>query len=126
MIRSIILSNEARQSSSGSQQKKQNLSSDNGKRPSRSNSQSGLTDRGSNNEPNAAGSDGDAKRASDDRYMKDLHGLGVNDKAEKRTRNRDRPDHGVWAPRRSEAPHPKAQASPSASQSAEGITNRDV
>nr|POE90898.1 regulator of nonsense transcripts upf3 [Quercus suber] len=51
---------------------------------------------------------GDTKRTADDKFMKkDLQGLGnVSEKQEKRTRNRDRPDRGVWTPlRRSDVSH---------------------
>lgn len=105
MIRSILLNNEARhgQSSSVAQshQKIQILNSDNGKRPPRPiNARSGSNDM-SSNEPNPSGSEGDGKRAPDSKFSKkELHGLGsANEKQEKRIRNKDRPDRGVWAPR---------------------------
>ncbi|XP_008459659.1 regulator of nonsense transcripts UPF3 isoform X1 [Cucumis melo] len=105
VIRSILLNNEARhgQSSSVAQshQKIQILNSDNGKRPPRpTNARSGSNDI-SSNEPNPSGSEGDGKRAPDNKFSKkELHGLGsASEKQEKRIRNKDRPDRGVWAPR---------------------------
>lgn len=105
MIRSILLNNEARhgQSSSVAQshQKIQILNLDNGKRPPRPiNARSGSNDM-SNNEPNPSGSEGDGKRAPESKFSKkELHGLGnASEKQEKRIRNKDRPDRGVWAPR---------------------------
>ncbi|XP_038890178.1 regulator of nonsense transcripts UPF3 isoform X3 [Benincasa hispida] len=105
MIRSILLNNEARhgQNSSVAQShpKIQILNSDNGKRPPRPiNARSGSNDM-SSNEPNPSGSEGDGKRAPDGKFSKkELHGLGSgNEKQEKRIRNKDRPDRGVWAPR---------------------------
>ncbi|KAK7401494.1 hypothetical protein VNO78_13024 [Psophocarpus tetragonolobus] len=102
LIRSILLNNEARQSqsSTGTQHKVQILSSENGKRPPRPfGSRSGLNDQVSNHDDAAqVNSEGDSKR--------DLHGLGSGDKTEKRTRNKDRPDRGVWTPlRRSDVSH---------------------
>lgn len=111
LIRSILLNNEARQSqsTSGTQHKIQVLTSDNGKRPPRPfGSRSGLSDQVSNRDAGQIISEGDSKRALDEKFVKrDLHGLGsVCDKTEKRTRNKDRPDRGVWAPlRRSNASH---------------------
>ncbi|XP_022149975.1 regulator of nonsense transcripts UPF3 isoform X2 [Momordica charantia] len=105
LIRSILLNNEPRhgQGSSVSQshQKIQILNSDNGKRPPRPiNARSGSNDM-SNNEPNPSGSEGDGKRAPESKFSKkELHGLGsASEKQEKRIRNKDRPDRGVWAPR---------------------------
>ena len=105
MIRSILLNNDARhgQSSSVAQshQKIQILNSDNGKRPPRSiNSRSGSNDM-SSNDPNPSGSEGDGKRAMENKFnKKEHHGLGnASEKQEKRIRNKDRPDRGVWAPR---------------------------
>ncbi|KAG7025200.1 Regulator of nonsense transcripts UPF3 [Cucurbita argyrosperma subsp. argyrosperma] len=105
MIRSILLNNESRhgQTSSGapSHQKIQILNSDNGKRLPRSiNARSGSNDM-SSNEPNPSGLEGDGKRPSDGKpSKKELHGLGsLSEKQEKRIRNKDRPDRGVWAPR---------------------------
>ncbi|XP_022948756.1 regulator of nonsense transcripts UPF3-like isoform X1 [Cucurbita moschata] len=105
MIRSILLNNDARhgQSSSVAQshQKIQILNSDNGKRPPRPiNSRSGSNDM-SSNDPNPSGSEGDGKRAMENKFnKKEHHGLGnASEKQEKRIRNKDRPDRGVWAPR---------------------------
>ncbi|KAK7322382.1 hypothetical protein VNO77_25761 [Canavalia gladiata] len=105
LIRSILLNNEARQSqsSTGTQHKIQILSSENGKRPPRPfGSRSGLHDQVSNHDAGQVNSEGDSKRALDEKFVKrDLHGLGsVGEKTEKRTRNKDRPDRGVWTPLR--------------------------
>ncbi|XP_027345446.1 regulator of nonsense transcripts UPF3-like [Abrus precatorius] len=105
LIRSILLNNEARQSQSttGTQHKIQILTSENGKRPPRPfGSRSGLNDQVSGHDAGQVNSEGDSKRSSDDKFVKkDLHGSGnVGDKTEKRTRNKDRPDRGVWTPLR--------------------------
>ncbi|KAL5843413.1 hypothetical protein ACOSQ4_009371 [Xanthoceras sorbifolium] len=107
LIRSILLSNEARQSQSSTamqpQQKPQTSNLENGKRPPRSmNMQSGLNGHMSKNDSPAFNHDGDTKRAPNDRFLrKDVHGLGtVSEKQDKRTRNKDRPDRGVWTPLR--------------------------
>ncbi|KAL5776296.1 hypothetical protein ACOSP7_009222 [Xanthoceras sorbifolium] len=107
LIRSILLSNEARQSQSSTamqpKQKPQTSNLENGKRPPRSmNMQSGLNGHMSKNDSPAFNHDGDTKRAPDDRFLrKDVHGLGtVSEKQDKRTRNKDRPDRGVWTPLR--------------------------
>ncbi|KAI4332336.1 hypothetical protein L6164_017256 [Bauhinia variegata] len=110
-IRSILLNNEARQSQSvaASQQKAQILSSENGKRPPRPVNARGLGLNGvaSNHDAGPVNSEGDSKRASDEKFIKrDPHGSGgAGEKTEKRTRNKDRPDRGVWTPlRRSDVP----------------------
>lgn len=107
LIRSILLSNEARQSQSSNamqpQHKTQSSNLENGKRPPRSiNAQSGINGHMSKNDSPGFNYDGDVKRAQDDRFVrKDGHGMGViSDKQEKRTRNKDRPDRGVWTPLR--------------------------
>ncbi|XP_068498692.1 regulator of nonsense transcripts UPF3 isoform X2 [Phaseolus vulgaris] len=110
LIRSILLNNESRQSQSitGTQHKIQILSSENGKRPPRSfGSRSGLNDQHPNHDIAQVNSDGDSKRALDEKFVKrDPHGLGSGEKTEKRTRNKDRPDRGVWTPlRRSDVSH---------------------
>ena len=103
LIRTILLNSEARQSqpTTASQQKIQILSSENGKRPPKpSSARSGLNGVDSNNDLSQLNSERDSKRASDEKYVKrDLHVSGrVGDRMEKRTRNKDRPDRGVWAP----------------------------
>ncbi|KAK4256254.1 hypothetical protein QN277_009141 [Acacia crassicarpa] len=108
LIRSLLLNNEARQSQSttSAQQKVQILSSENGKRPPRNTSSRSRTNGLlSNHDANQVNSEGDSKRALDEKFVKkDLHGLGSGEKTERRTRNKDRPDRGVWAPlRRSDA-----------------------
>lgn len=107
LIRSILLHNEARQSHTStplqSQQKSQGLNSENVKRlPRPSNTRSGSNGHVSHNELNTLNSEGDRKRASDEKYTKKdhhPHGMSnVSEKQEKRTRNKDRPDRGVWTP----------------------------
>ncbi|KAK3230062.1 hypothetical protein Dsin_001943 [Dipteronia sinensis] len=107
LIRSILLSNDARQSRSLTamqpQQKTQTSNLENGKQPPRSiNIQPVLNGHMSKNDSSTFNHDGDTKRAPDDRFVrKDVHGLGtVSEKQEKRTRNKDRPDRGVWTPLR--------------------------
>jgi regulator of nonsense transcripts 3 len=67
----------------------------------------------------------------DEKFVRrDLHGFSIADKTEKRTRNKDRPDRGVWTPlRRSDSSHSGiehssssvAQPTPSNPESVEGI-----
>ena len=136
LIRSILLNNESRQSLSttGAQHKIQILSSENGKRPPRTfGSRSGLNDQVSNNDAAQVNSEGDSKMALDKKFVKrDLHGLGSGEKTEKRTRNKDRPDRGVWTPlRRSDVSNAGndhsssslAQPTQSNPESAEGMTS---
>ncbi|KAG5036325.1 hypothetical protein JHK87_011235 [Glycine soja] len=138
LIRSILLNNEARQSQSttGTQHKIQILSSENGQRPSRRfGSRSGLNNQVSNHDAAQINSEGDSKRALDEKFIKrDLHGLGSSAKTEKRTRNKDRPDRGVWTPlRRSDVSHAGndysssslAQPTQSNPESAEGESSGD-
>ncbi|XP_028230281.1 regulator of nonsense transcripts UPF3-like isoform X4 [Glycine soja] len=79
---------------------------------------------------------GDSRRALDEKFIKrDLHGLGSSAKTEKRTRNKDRPDRGVWTPlRRSDVSHAGndysssslAQPTQSNPESAEGEVKENV
>lgn len=80
LIRSILLNNEASQSSAAVQPQQKSR----------------------HNEPLPFSSDVDAKKESDDKFVKkDRHVLGsTSEKNEKRTRNKDRADRGVWAPLR--------------------------
>ncbi|XP_022724003.1 regulator of nonsense transcripts UPF3-like isoform X2 [Durio zibethinus] len=101
LIRSILLSNEAGQNQSSAavqpQQKTQTMSLDNVKRPPRpTNTRSGMNGHVSNEMP-ALKSDAGSKRVSDGKFIKKGSGSG-SEKHEKRTRNKDRPDRGVWAP----------------------------
>lgn len=131
-IRSLLLNNDARQSQSSTatqpQQKIQNSNSEIGKRPTRpGNARLGSNGPASKNEPNSFGSEGDPKRTPDNKFTKkDLQGLGnVSEKQEKRTRNRDRPDRGVWTPlRRSDVSHAiDEQLSSSASHSTQLLSD---
>ncbi|XVF26798.1 hypothetical protein REPUB_Repub14bG0050100 [Reevesia pubescens] len=104
LIRSILLNNEVIQNQSSvavqPQQKTQTMSLDNIKRPPwPTNTRSGANGHVSNEMP-ALKSDGDTKRVSDNKFIKKgLHSSGSgSEKHEKRTRNKDRPDRGVWAP----------------------------
>ncbi|MBA0777672.1 hypothetical protein Gotri_005664, partial [Gossypium trilobum] len=75
------------------------MSLDNVKRPLLpANSRLGLNGRVSNDIV-ALECDVDTKSVSNNKFIKKaLHGLGSrSEKHEKRTRNKDRPDHGVWA-----------------------------
>ncbi|KAH1056804.1 hypothetical protein J1N35_034869 [Gossypium stocksii] len=76
------------------------MSLDNVKRPLRpTNSRLGLNGRVSN-DIIALGCNVDRKSVSDDKFIKKaLHGSSSgSEKHEKRTRNKDRLDHGVWDP----------------------------
>ncbi|XP_050251859.1 regulator of nonsense transcripts UPF3 isoform X1 [Quercus robur] len=113
LIRNVLLNSDARHSQSSTavqpHQKIQILNSESGKRPPRPvNARLGPNGLVAKNETNSFGSEGDTKRTADDKFTKkDLQGLGnVSEKQEKRTRNRDRPDRGVWTPlRRSDVSH---------------------
>ncbi|KAB2002876.1 hypothetical protein ES319_D11G094300v1 [Gossypium barbadense] len=76
------------------------MSLDNVKRPLRpTDSRLGLNGSVSNDIA-ALECDFDTKSVSNDKFIKKtLHGSGFgSEKHEKRTRNKDRPDHGVWSP----------------------------
>lgn len=140
LIRSILLNNESRQSqsSTAAQQKVQILSSENGKRPPRAiNARSGINGVISNHDAGQVSSEGDSKRVLDEKFVKrDLHGSGsAGEKTERRTRNKDRPDRGVWTPlRRSDVSHACNEHSSSSvslsslshSESVEGMTIKYV
>ncbi|OVA04791.1 Regulator of nonsense-mediated decay [Macleaya cordata] len=101
IIRSILSNKEAQ-----TEQQIQSLNLEKDKRPPRP-MRSVLKDSLSSNSQAACSSDCDSKRASDDKVIgSDLHGFGSsNEKQEKRTRNKDRPDRGVWTLRRSDGSH---------------------
>ncbi|PON34721.1 Nucleotide-binding alpha-beta plait domain containing protein [Parasponia andersonii] len=113
LIRSIILNNEARLGQSSNtaqpQQRIQILNSENVKRlPRPANMRSGLNGHVSHNELSSLNTEGDRKKDSEDKFMKkDMHNVSnISEKQEKRTRNKDRPDRGVWAPlRRADVSH---------------------
>ena len=113
LIRNVLLNSDARHSQSSTavqpHQKIQILNSESGKRPPRPvNARLGPNGLVAKNETNSFGSEGDTKRTADDKFTKrDMQGLcNVSEKQEKRTRNRDRPDRGVWTPlRRSDVSH---------------------
>ncbi|XP_024635574.1 regulator of nonsense transcripts UPF3 isoform X1 [Medicago truncatula] len=118
LIRSILLNNESRQSQSTStaQHKIQILTSENGRRPPRPfGSRSGLSDQVSSHDAGHVNSEGESKRDLDEKFVRrDFHGSGIGDKTERRTRNKDRPDRGVWAPlRRSDSSHSSNELSSS-------------
>ncbi|XP_062028230.1 regulator of nonsense transcripts UPF3 isoform X1 [Rosa rugosa] len=106
-LRSILSHNEGRQREASAEvQSQQKILGPNSdiKRVSRpSNTRLGL-----NNEPNSMSSEGDRRRATVDKFTKkDVHGTtNVSEKQDKHTRNKDRPDRGVWTPlRRAESSH---------------------
>ncbi|KAI3990943.1 hypothetical protein MKX01_026127 [Papaver californicum] len=113
-----------------SEQQLQSLTFEKDKRPPRPNSMPSVSkDALSGGSQAACGSDFDSKRATDDKViLNDNHGFVTgNEKQEKRTRNKDRPDRGVWTLRRSEGSHASDESlSSSSSQlltdSVEGIT----
>lgn len=114
MIRSILLNKDNRQNQSSVGLFEQNQTShiDKDKRPPRPPSVH-LLQKDSNGSP-------------EDRVANDIHGVHA-DKQERRQKNKDRPDRGVWAPlRRSDSAHASddslsSSASQSALDSAEGI-----
>lgn len=92
IIRSILLSRDARQSqpSLGSQLelRVQSLNQERDKKPPRP--------------PSLQSLQKDTNGASEDKFSNDLHAVPT-EKQERRARNKDRPDRGVWTPlRRSE------------------------
>ncbi|KAM6543701.1 hypothetical protein CsatB_008148 [Cannabis sativa] len=110
LIRSILLNNESRQGQSSTagqpQQKIENLNIENVKRLPRN--MRGLNGQVSHHELNSLKSEGDRKKDLEDKFMKkgQHNGGNVSEKQEKRTRNKDRPDRGVWAPlRRADVSH---------------------
>ncbi|XP_043704728.1 regulator of nonsense transcripts UPF3-like [Telopea speciosissima] len=109
MIKSILSNKEPRQiqlSATGqSDQQIPTLNLEKDKRPPRPlNIRSVLKDHISSISQTSCSSDCYTKKALDGN---DVHGFGsVNEKQEKRTRNKDRPDRGIWAPlRRSDGSH---------------------
>ncbi|XP_043720634.1 regulator of nonsense transcripts UPF3-like isoform X1 [Telopea speciosissima] len=113
MIKSILSNKEPRQSqlsaTGHSDQQIQTLNVEKDKRPPRPmNIRSVLKDHVSSVSQMPCGSDCDTKKALDDKVVRnDVHGFGsASEKQEKRTRNKDRPDRGIWTPlRRSDGSH---------------------
>ncbi|XP_058097668.1 regulator of nonsense transcripts UPF3-like [Magnolia sinica] len=112
MIRSISINKEARQHQSSSlavQSEQQALNLEKDKRPPRPNIiRSVLKDYIGSIGPPAGLSDTDTKRTVDDKVVgNDLHSfVPTNEKQDRRMRNKDRPDRGVWTPmRRSDGSH---------------------
>ncbi|KAJ8629460.1 hypothetical protein MRB53_022783 [Persea americana] len=114
IIRSILSNKEGRQNQSSAamvhpEQQIQTVSLEKDKRPPRStNMRSILKDQISIVSPLADNPDSEIKRASDDKvFANDLHNIAsASDKQDRRTRNKDRPDRGVWTPlRRSDGSH---------------------
>eukprot|EP00268_Persea_americana_P005897 TRINITY_DN1203_c0_g2_i2.p1 TRINITY_DN1203_c0_g2~~TRINITY_DN1203_c0_g2_i2.p1 ORF type:complete len:329 (-),score=86.33 TRINITY_DN1203_c0_g2_i2:927-1913(-) len=129
IIRSILSNKDARHNQSPvatlqSEQQMQTVNLEKDKRPPRSNNiRSILKDHVS---PHAVISDGDTKRASDDKFASnDLHNVtSVNEKQDRRTRNKDRPDRGVWTPlRRSDGSHASDGSLPSSSLHAQCLSD---
>lgn len=112
VIKSILSNKEARQNQSPastghSDQQMQTVNSVKDKRPPRATSiHSMLKDNISSISPPAVIPDSDSKRTSDDKFhLNDMHGI-VSEKQDRRTRSKDRPDRGIWAPlRRSDGLH---------------------
>ncbi|KAJ4952980.1 hypothetical protein NE237_029812 [Protea cynaroides] len=113
MIKSILSNREPRQSqlsaTGQSDQQIQTLNVEKDKRPTRPlNIRAVLKDHISSISQIPCISDGDTKKAFDDTVVRnDVHGFGsASEKQEKRTRNKDRPDRGIWTPlRRSDGSH---------------------
>lgn len=102
LIRSILLNNETHQAQTPSpvqpQQKTSTSNSENLKRlPRPPNVRSAVNGHVSHKEI-----EGDRSKDVDDKFAKkDVHNMSnISEKQEKRTRNKDRPDRGVWAPLR--------------------------
>ncbi|KAI3870784.1 hypothetical protein MKX03_006768 [Papaver bracteatum] len=113
-----------------SEQQPQSFNFEKDKRPPRPNNmRSVLKDTLSGGSHAASGSDFYSRRATDEKViLNDNHGfVSGNEKQEKRTRNKDRPDRGVWTLRRSEGSHASDESLSSSSsqllsESVEGIT----
>ncbi|XP_077224320.1 regulator of nonsense transcripts UPF3-like [Tasmannia lanceolata] len=114
MIKTILLNKEPRHNQSPvavvhSEQQMPGLTIDKDKRPRRpSNMRSVLKDNIASISSGGPSADCDTKRALDDEVVgNDLHGLvSSGEKQDRRTRNKDRPDRGVWTPlRRSDGSH---------------------
>ncbi|XP_026388349.1 regulator of nonsense transcripts UPF3-like [Papaver somniferum] len=124
-IRTILSNKDAH-----SEQQLQSLTYEKDKRPPRPNNmRSVLKDTLSGGSQAASGSDFDSRRVTDEKViLNDNHGfVSGNEKQEKRTRNKDRPDRGVWTLRRSEGSHASDESLSSSSsqllsESVEGIT----
>lgn len=89
IIRGILLNKETRQNQASVHQAEQqlhNLNLDKDRRPPRP--------------PNFQSDSKDANGVPDEKAVNDLHGF--REKQERRTRNKDRPDRGVWTLRRSD------------------------
>ncbi|MCL7049267.1 hypothetical protein MKW94_020351 [Papaver nudicaule] len=122
VIRTILSNKDAHQIHSSAFEKD--------KRPPRPNNlRSVLKDTLSGGSQAACGSDYDSRKGADDKIiLNDNHGfVSGNEKQERRTRNKDRPDRGVWTLRRSEGSHASDESlSSSSSQllsdSVEGLT----
>lgn len=117
IIRSILSNKDARQSQSfstgvQSEMQTQAINSERDKRPPRP-----------PNVRHSAASDVDGKRSVDDKAaVSSLQGsVSSGDKNEKCTRNRDRPDRGVWTPRRSDGLHASDDISLSAQQLSDSL-----
>ncbi|GAB2292922.1 hypothetical protein Dimus_027149 [Dionaea muscipula] len=112
IIRGILLNKETRQnqpSAVQSEQRLQSITSERGKRPPRPASiRSSASGYAFSNEPSPVSSDPVGKRTGDDKFGAN-HQNGmiiIREKQERRTRNRERLDHGVWTPlRRSDPLH---------------------
>ncbi|KAJ4966639.1 hypothetical protein NE237_018488 [Protea cynaroides] len=112
-VRSILSNKEPRQiqltATGQSDQQISTLNLEKDKRPPRPmNIRSVLKDHISSVSQTPCSSDCDTKKAVDDKVVRnDAHGFGsANEKQEKRTKNKDRPDRGIWAPlRRSDGLH---------------------
>ncbi|KAI3972835.1 hypothetical protein MKX01_019493 [Papaver californicum] len=102
IIRTILSNKDAH-----SEQQLQSLTEKDKRPPRPNNMRSVFKDTLSGGSQAACDSDFDSKRATDDKViLNDNHGfVSGNEKQEKRTRNKDRPDRGVWTLRRSEGSH---------------------
>ena len=131
-IRSILSNKDMHQSQSylagmQSEQRTQAVNSERDKRPPRPPKPRFLNDHITSIATHSSISDKDGKRSLGDKAaVNNLHGsVSTGDKSEKGMRNRDRPDHGVWAPHRSDGFHVDDDISRSAQQlshSLEGIS----
>ncbi|KAL9271853.1 Regulator of nonsense transcripts UPF3-like protein [Drosera capensis] len=131
IIRGILLNKETPQTQSPGVHSEQRLQAEKGKRPPRPSVRSSAGGYPFNNESSTS-ADPAWKRPTDDKSgVNHQNGIVTTpERQERRTRNRERVDHGVWTPlRRSDPPHASSEHIPQSSQtppkSHEGSNNKN-
>ncbi|KAL9260199.1 Regulator of nonsense transcripts UPF3-like protein [Drosera capensis] len=131
VIRGILLNKETPQTQSPGVHSEQRLQSEKGKRPPRPSVRSSAGGYPFNNESSTS-ADPTWKRPADEKSETDHQNdiVSTPERQERRTRNRERVDHGVWTPlRRSDPPHAGSehilQSSRTPPKSHEGSNNKN-